>query len=113
MLTMILAAQAMIAAPHAAQQNEGSPACEAAPYAVSLDQNSGITAEPAFGWSIATQHHTLRISAKVGEQQEKPIDPEGKLPSNNPENRDPAQALPECRSEPPKRRKRKSDYPMA
>lgn len=113
MLTMMLAAQAMIAAPNAAQQNEASPACAAAPYAVSLDPNSGILAAPPLGRSIAGHHQVLLISAKVGEPQEKPFDPEGKLPSNNPENRDPAQALPECRNEPPKRRKRKSDYPMA
>jgi hypothetical protein len=110
---MILAAQAMIAAPNAAQQNEGSPACAAAPYAVSLDRHSDAPAMPPLGRSVAAQRQALLISVKVGEPQEKPIDPEGKLPSNNPENRDPAQALPECRNEPPKRRKRKSDYPMA
>jgi hypothetical protein len=113
MLTIILAAQAMIAAPNAAQQNEGSPACAAAPFAVSFDPHSGIPVVPPFGWSIAAQEQALRISGKAGELQEKPIDPDGKLPSTNPENRDPAQALPECRNEPPKRRKRKSDYPMA
>ena len=113
MLTMILAAQAMIAAPNAAQQNETSLECAAAPYAVSLDPNSGIPVAPPFGRSIAGHHQALFISAKVGEPEKMPIDPEGKWPSNNPENRDPAQALPECRNEPPTRRKRKSDSPMA
>ncbi|MCC6479972.1 MAG: hypothetical protein IT552_12275 [Sphingomonadaceae bacterium] len=113
MLTMILAAQAMIAAPVSVQQNADSPACAATPFAVSLNPESGIPVVPPFGWSVAAQEQALRISGKVGEVQEKPFDPDGRLPSTNPENRDPAQALPECRNEPPKRRKRKSDYPMA
>ena len=38
----------------------------------------------------------------------------GHLPDAEPKNRDPAVLLPECRDEPrQKRRKRKSDYPMA
>lgn len=34
------------------------------------------------------------------------------LPSPNSESKSPAVLLPECRVDPPKRRKRKSDYPM-
>ena len=39
--------------------------------------------------------------------------PEGLLPTPQPESRGPAVLLPECKPEPIKRRKRKSDYPMA
>lgn len=39
--------------------------------------------------------------------------PEGLLPTPQPESRGPAVLLPECKAEPVKRRKRKSDYPMA
>ncbi len=42
------------------------------------------------------------------------ISPEGRLPDIGPKSRDPAVLLPECKDPPrQKRRKRKSDYPMA
>ena len=42
------------------------------------------------------------------------ISPDARLPSGGPKSRDPAVLLPECKAEPrQKRRKRKSDYPMA
>ncbi len=84
MLNWMMAASAMVAAPAPAQQ-DSAVACSAAVIAVSYDKGSGGP--------------TLR--------------PEGRLPFAKPENRDPAQALPDCREEPVKRRKRKGDYPMA
>lgn len=38
---------------------------------------------------------------------------DGLLPTPQPESRGPAVLLPGCKPEPPRRRKRKSDYPMA
>ncbi|MGL5839512.1 MAG: hypothetical protein ACRCY3_13525 [Sphingorhabdus sp.] len=85
MLISVLAASAAIAAPAPVQQNNSAETCSAAVIAVSVD---------------------LKPEAKG-------LRPEGRLPFAKPENRDPAQALPDCRQEPVKRRKRKSDYPMA
>ena len=85
MLTLIFAAQAAFAAPIAAQQNGPASACDAVVVAVSV-----ILDEP----------------------RETPRPADGRLPSAQPEGREPAQAQPDCRPEPPKRRKRKSDYPM-
>lgn len=85
MLLMIMAGSALIAAPQPVQQNAASQACLAAPVAVSFEMKPDGKAPAA-----------------------KPT-----LPTTRPQNRDPAQALPECREEPVKRRKRKNDYPLA
>lgn len=85
MLMISLAASAMIAAPQPVQQNAASPNCEAQPYSVSFE------VRPEGGRPVTTP----------------------RLPGSKSDARDPAQALPECKEEPVKRRKRKSDYPMA
>lgn len=54
----------------------------------------------------------------MGSHKSEPIKPERRsteklLPAPQSESKSPAVLLPECRAEPQKRRKRKSDYPMA
>lgn len=60
------------------------------------------------------------LSAEIlmGANKVEPLTPErelrgGILPTPNADNRGPAVLLPDCKPEPIKRRKRKSDYPMA
>lgn len=60
------------------------------------------------------------LSAEIlmGAHRVEPLMPErehrdGILPTPNADNRGPAVLLPDCKPEPIKRRKRKSDYPMA
>lgn len=88
MLVGMLLASSLIAAPLEAQQN--AKAADACP-----------SAEIMMG-----AHKTAP---------EKPQDvlPEAMLPTPQPEGRGPAVLLPDCKPEPVKRRKRKSDYPMA
>jgi hypothetical protein len=88
MLAKLLLAGSMIAAPLSAGRDGGS-----AGDCPSIDILMGAyKAEPA-----------------------KPAAPDGErlLPTPRPEGKTPAVLLPECRSEPPKRRKRKNDYPLA
>lgn len=113
MLHWFVAAPALIAAPLPAQQNAASPTCNVGSVAVSFVLEPGVPAIPSFGWSPAAIDQVAAIGGAVTEPREKPVQPEGQLPSAKPEYRDPAQAMPECREQPVKRRKRKSDYPMA
>lgn len=85
LLMLMMAGSAMIAAPQPVQQKTASSNCEAAPLAVSFE------VKPDGKQPVAS--------------------PE--LPGGRKEARDPAQALPECKDEPVKRRKRKNDYPLA
>lgn len=88
MLVGLLLAGSLIAAPVGAQQNgKAADACPSAE--IMMGAHKTAPAEP-------------RRSV-----------PEGLLPTPQPEGRGPAVLLPECKAEPPKRRKRKSDYPMA
>lgn len=88
MLVGLLLAGSLIAAPVGAQQNgKAADACPSAE--IMMGTHKTAPAEP-------------RRSV-----------PEGLLPTPQPEGRGPAVLLPECKAEPPKRRKRKSDYPMA
>lgn len=88
MLVGMLLASSLIAAPVGVQQN--AKAADACP-----------SAEIMMGAHKAAP--------------EKPQDPkpEAILPTPQPEGRGPAVLLPDCKPEPVKRRKRKSDYPMA
>jgi hypothetical protein len=113
MLNWFLAASAIAVAPVPVQQNAAPTACSIAPVAVSFEMQPGVPLIPSFGWSPAAIDQVVAIGGTITEPHEKPVDPEGQLPSAKPHNRDPAQALPECREEPVKRRKRKNSYPMA
>ena len=87
MLVGMLLASSLIAAPLGAQQN--AKAADACPSAeIMMGAHKAAPAEP-------------RRAA-----------PEGLLPTPQPESRGPAVLLPDCKPEPTKRRKRKSDYPM-
>jgi len=113
MLMISLAASAMIAAPQPVQQKAVSPACEAVPVAVSFEAPPAIPRIPPFGWSASAQAQMISIGGRVMPPDTKQPDEDGRLPSAKSETRDPAQALPDCKEEPVKRRKRKGDYPMA
>ncbi len=113
MLMVFMAASAAVAAPLPAQQNDAPAACTAAPVHVSLDLEPGIPLIPPFGWSAAATEQVIAIGGTVSAPREKPLDPEGQLPGTTPQNREPAQALPECREEPPRKPRRKGDHPMA
>ena len=87
MLVGMLLVSSLIAAPVGAQQN--AKAADACPSAeIMMGAHKTAPSEP---------HRTA---------------PEGLLPKPQPESRGPAVLLPGCKAEPPKRRKRKSDYPM-
>lgn len=87
MLVGLLLASSLIAAPAGVQQN--AKAADACPSAeIMMGSHKTTPAEP---------HRTA---------------PEALLPTPQPESRGPAVLLPDCKPEPPKRRKRKSDYPM-
>lgn len=113
MLHWFVAAPALIAAPLPAQQNAVSPKCDVGPVAVSFRLVPAVPLLPSFGWSPEAAVQVLAIGHAATSPKKDAPDPDGRLPSTQPEYRDPAQALPECREEPVKRRKRKSDYPMA
>jgi hypothetical protein len=113
MLMVFLAASAAIAAPSPVQQIDAPAACATGPVQVSFDVQPGVPLIPPFGWSAAATAQVIAIGGTVSEPREMPADPEGQLPGAKQQNRDPAQALPECREEPRKKRKRKGDYPMA
>jgi hypothetical protein len=113
MLMVFLAASAAIAAPLPAQQSDASAACAVGPVQVSFDGKPAVPLIPPFGWSEAATTQMIAIGGAVDTPREPPADPQGWLPGAKPQNRDPAQALPECREEPRKKRKRKGDYPMA
>jgi hypothetical protein len=113
MLMVFLAASAAIAAPSPAQQSDVPAACAVGQVRVGLEEAPGVPLIPPFGWSEAAITQVVAIGGSVTEPREKPANPEGQLPGATSQNRDPAQALPECREEPRKKRRRKSDYPMA
>jgi hypothetical protein len=113
MLMLFLAASAATAAPSPLQQKDAPAACATGPVQVSFELAPGVPLIPPFGWFEAATTQVIAISGNVTAPRERPADPEGQLPGAKPENRDPAQALPECREEPRKKRKRKGDYPMA
>lgn len=113
MLMISLAASAVIAAASPVQQKSSASSCDAVPVAVSFEMQPGIPRIPPFGWSAAAQAQMISIGGSVTPPDAKQPDENGRLPSAKSDTRDPAQALPECKEEPVKRRKRKSDYPMA
>lgn len=74
--------------------------------------------------SVGTQSNSGPVDAcksaeiMMGAHEAAPTGPEsskreGLLPTPQPDGRGPAVLLPDCKTEPTKRRKRKSDYPMA
>jgi hypothetical protein len=113
MLMVFLAASAAIAAPSPAQQSDAPTACAVGQVRVAFEVAHDVPLIPPFGWSEAATTQVIAIGGSVTEPREKPANPEGQLPGSTPQNRDPAQALPECREEPRKKRRRKGDYPMA
>lgn len=98
MLLELLLAGSAIAAPHAAQQN--AKAADACPSAeIMMGAHKTAPSQP---------NSAQPNSVKPG----RAVTGDGLLPSPQPESRGPAVLLPDCNPEPPKRRKRKSDYPM-
>lgn len=86
---------------------------------LSLLLASSFIAAPVGGHGNgATSGTCASADIMMGSHKSQPTKPEqpsaGKLlPAPHSESKSPAVLLPECRSEPQKRRKRKSDYPMA
>jgi len=74
--------------------------------------SSGSSAGSCPAMDVMMGSHTSEPN-KSGAQQSDKLPVDRMLPTPNSESKSPAVLLPDCRIEPVKRRKRKSDYPMA